>query len=107
MKRRHVFEAELVDGCPHKTFKESMHDDVLIVNWINLWKGRHHANNQQCEKLEYELGCTNKLEPPSLKKIKQEDLNEKYCHLLPQEFRDITCPKSPDDVIDCAKGVQK
>ena len=48
----------------------------------------------------------NKLEPPGLKEIKQVSLYEKYCHLLPQEFRDIMCTKPPDDVIDCVKGVE-
>ena len=84
MKRWHVFKAELVDGCPHMTFKESMCDNALIVNHIKLCKGRQHANNQQHEKLSYELEHANKLEPPGLEGIEHMDLYEKYCHLLPQ-----------------------
>ena len=43
------------------------------------------------------------LKPTPLKPIKQVELWKKWAPLLPQEFRDITCPKPSDEVINSIK----
>ena len=41
---------------------------------------------------------------PGLSDIKQVHLNTKWRNLVPEEYRDITCPKPPDDVIKRIKS---
>ena len=46
MKKWHIYEAELAEGCSYMTFKDSKHEKAVTVNHINLRKGQQNENNQ-------------------------------------------------------------